>query len=85
MLWCLTVLHGDVFIILISFKLKDANMILSELCGGMQPGDHRLVISVKSTHSGSTVAFFFFFSFFKKTKIVFILRASGSGTVVLPL
>lgn len=56
-------LHGDVFVRFIGFKLKDANMILSEFCGGTQPGDHCLVISVKCTHSGSTVGFFSFFFF----------------------
>ena len=75
--------HRDVFVRLISFKLKEANVILSEFCGGTQPGDHCLVISVKSTHSNSIMVLFFVFD--KETNIDFIVRASGGGTVVLPL
>jgi len=52
------------FVRLISFKLKEANMILSEYCGGMQPGDHCLVISVKSIRSSNIMVLFFAFSFF---------------------
>lgn len=65
-LWCecLAVLHRDVFVRLMNFKLKDTKMILSELCGGMQPEDCCLVISVKSTHSSSTMACFFFIFLF---------------------
>lgn len=76
-------LHRDVFVRLISFKLKDAKMILSEFCGGTQPEDHCLVISVKSTHSNSAMACFFFFILRKL--ILISLRASGGETVVLSL
>lgn len=74
-------LHGDVFVRLISFKLKDANMILSEFCGGMQPGDHCLVISVKCTRSGSTMAFFLFFSLRKPKLISFWVLQGVNGRI----
>lgn len=43
---------------LISFKLK---MVIrsSAFCGETQTGGHRLEIAIKSTHSGSNVAFLF--------------------------
>lgn len=52
-------LHRDVSVSLISFKLKDAKMILFEFCGGGQLEDRCLVIGIKSTHSSSTMACFF--------------------------
>lgn len=58
-------LHRDVFVRLLSFKLKDAKMILSEFCGGTQPEDRYLVLN-PHVPTQLWLGFWFFF-YFKKT------------------
>lgn len=75
-------LHRDVSVRLVSSKLKDAKVILSEFCDGTQPEDHCLVISVKSTHSSLAMALFIYLCIYILRKLIFIslrnsLRVSG--------
>lgn len=55
-------LHRDIFVRLVSFKLKEVSMILSELCGETQPGGHCLSL-VLNPHIPAQPWLFFFVLF----------------------